>query len=466
MFHLEDLETAMTSRTPIASGLATIVSTASVVMGICLCPLPSHAQQEKAAFERWAAANAIPLVTLEPSRTTTDLRRVGAIIGSARIVALGEPTHGAHEPLVFRNRLFRYLVEELGFTAIAIESGLPESRHVHAFVETGVGDAKKIAHEHISYEWGDWQENVELIQWMRDYNANPVHRQKIRFYGFDLSLGGDVGATPRPAAFEAALSLLSRADSGSANRLRQALQPILRLPPKPPPSLTVGERDAAIVAVDELLSRLERNRPSLQAVTSAADYEWGHRSALVAQQVARMLRLLPPDLPPDRIPPSAWEMVDTRDASMADNVRWILSREGPRGRILVFAHNGHVKTAPFRGGVWNAFAKPPNSLGVHLRSFLKDSLVTIVTSSARNGVGVPNVPLDSTSLDASLARVGLPRFILDLRSAANDQAARAWLAQERPFRANFSMYFSVIPSSEFDAVVFVDTLTAAIKASP
>src|SRR5688500_3991761 len=104
----------MTLRTPIASGLATIVSTASVVMGICLCPLPSQAQQEKAAFERWAAANAIPLASLEPGTTTTDLRRVGAIIGSARIVALGEPTHGAHEPLAFRNRLFRYLVEELG----------------------------------------------------------------------------------------------------------------------------------------------------------------------------------------------------------------------------------------------------------------------------------------------------------------------------------------------------------------
>jgi hypothetical protein len=44
--------------------------------------------------------------------------------------------------------------------------------------------------------------------------------------------------------------------------------------------------------------------------------------------------------------------------------------------------------------------------------------------------------------------------------------ARAWLAQEHPFRANFTMYLSVIPSSAFDAVVFVDTLTAAIKASP
>jgi erythromycin esterase len=357
-------------------------------------------------------------------------------------------------------------VEELGFTAIAIESGLPESRHVQAFVESGVGDARQIAHEHISYEFGHWKENVELIQWMRDYNANPAHRQKIRFYGFDLSLGGDAGGTPRAAPFEAALALLTRADSASAARLRQALQPILRLPPNSSPSLTAAERDAAIVAVDELLNRLERNRPSLLATTSAADHEWGYRSALVAQQVARMLRMMPLELPPDVIPPSAWELVETRDASMADNVRWILEQEGPRGRVLVFAHNGHVMNSPFRGGVWNAFAKPPNSLGVHLRSSLKNSLVTIVTSSATNGPGLPSVPLDSTSLDAALARVGPPRFVIDLRAGRNNPMARAWLAQERPLRANFTMHMSVIPSSAFDVVVFVNTLTAAIKSSP
>ena len=266
----------------------------------------SRAQAGNAAFERWAMGHAIPLASVEPAMTKTDLRQLKSIIGSARVVAIGEPAHGAHEPLAFRNRLFRYLVEELGFTAIAIESGLPESRHVQAFIETGVGEAKQIAHEHVSLGFGDWQENVDLIQWMREYNADPAHRQKIRFYGFDLSLGGDVGATPRPAPFEAALSLLSRADSASATRLRLVLQPILRLPPNLLPSLTAAERDAGIVAVDELLSRLERNRPALHATTSAADYEWGYRSAVVAQQNARLLRLTPADISAG-VTPSAWE---------------------------------------------------------------------------------------------------------------------------------------------------------------
>ena len=52
----------------------------------------------------------------------SDLIPLHTIAGSARVVAIGEPTHGGHEPLAFRNRLVRYLVEHEGFTAVGIES--------------------------------------------------------------------------------------------------------------------------------------------------------------------------------------------------------------------------------------------------------------------------------------------------------------------------------------------------------
>ena len=47
--------------------------------------------------------------------------------GEAPPAALVQPIHGGEDILVFRNRLFRYLVEELGFTAIAIESVISTS---------------------------------------------------------------------------------------------------------------------------------------------------------------------------------------------------------------------------------------------------------------------------------------------------------------------------------------------------
>ena len=52
-----------------------------------------------------------------------DLAPFGAAIGSARIVALDEQTHGGHEEFVLKTRLLRYLHERLGFDVLVLESG-------------------------------------------------------------------------------------------------------------------------------------------------------------------------------------------------------------------------------------------------------------------------------------------------------------------------------------------------------
>src|SRR6186713_2519891 len=85
------------------------------------------------AFIEWARRHALPLHVVD-STDDGDLAGVADSIANARIVALGEPAHGAHEPLGFRNRLFRYLVTHHGFTAIALETGCTEARRIDDFV--------------------------------------------------------------------------------------------------------------------------------------------------------------------------------------------------------------------------------------------------------------------------------------------------------------------------------------------
>ena len=75
-----------------------------------------------------ATAHVVPMRGVEPRGDRADLAPLRAIVGDARVVAVGEPAHGVHEPLAFRNHLLEYLVEELRFTAIAVESAFPESR--------------------------------------------------------------------------------------------------------------------------------------------------------------------------------------------------------------------------------------------------------------------------------------------------------------------------------------------------
>src|SRR6185437_3964893 len=84
-----------------------------------------------AATARTVRSDSATGIPSESIAFSTDERGFGELsqwIGPAAIVAFGEGSHLAREPLEFRNALFRYLVEYKGFTSIAIESGLLESR--------------------------------------------------------------------------------------------------------------------------------------------------------------------------------------------------------------------------------------------------------------------------------------------------------------------------------------------------
>src|SRR5215469_18020236 len=62
-----------------------------------------------------------------------------ASIGDARLVLIGEASHGTHDFYRERSRITRRLVEEKGFNAVAVEGDWPDAYRVHRFV-TGQGD--------------------------------------------------------------------------------------------------------------------------------------------------------------------------------------------------------------------------------------------------------------------------------------------------------------------------------------
>jgi erythromycin esterase len=412
------------------------------------------------AFVLWAKSHAVPLRTVDVSGDDADLRPLQGMVGSARIVALGEAAHGAHEPLALRNRIFKFLVERMGFTAIAIESGITESQRVQEYVLGGDGAARQVVHDDLTWGFGEYEENVALVQWMHDYNADPAHSHKIRFYGVDLSAGEDAAFGRARITIDAALSYLARVDTASARGMRAAVEPYLeRFSSAGYPSLSSAERDRLSSAIDALAALLERKRAMFVASTTATDYEWALRNAQVARQLDTFFRVEPPPTTDGSVPPTLYKAMNVRDSAMAMNLEWVLQREGASGRVMLFAHDAHVADAVMTGPLWKSFARPATSMGVHLRQRLGHSLFVIATSSAHNAPGLPAAPLDATSIDAALAHLGMPLFLLDIRSAAQHPAAAAWLGQRRALRINFDSHVDVVADSAFDALMFVDTLT-------
>ena len=82
----------------------------------------------------WMRDHALPLVTAEAEQGFADLEPLRELIGDARIVAVGEATHGSREFFQLKHRLLEFLVSEMGFTVFGIEASWPESLAVDDYV--------------------------------------------------------------------------------------------------------------------------------------------------------------------------------------------------------------------------------------------------------------------------------------------------------------------------------------------
>ncbi len=412
-------------------------------------------------FVNWAQSRAVPLSDFATDGASTEAMR--DLVGSARVVALGEPAHGAHEPLAFRNQLLVHLVEKLGFTAIALETGLSEARRANDFVLGGPGDAREIARHGLTWGFGEYSENVQLLRWLRQYNAESPG-SKVRFYGIDLSGASDGNFTTARVALDDSLAYLDRIARDASRRERTDLEPFVSRFTRPKYlDLAPAEKSQLHDAIARLIAFFARERPRLIAASSADDFAWAQRSAVVAGQLEQLFRLWPADMPADSVSAEFQEAAAARDTAMADNVQWALGREGAAGRMLVYAHNAHVMNAKVRGGIWSVYQQPPVAMGQHLRAALGKDLAIIATLSARNDAGLPQATANRTSLEGALERVGAAPFLLDLRDARDVREVAPWLTGLQSMRANFTTQMLVSPQDAFDALVFVEPLTPAGK---
>jgi len=150
---------------------------------------------------------------------------------------------------------------------------------------------------------------------------------------------------------------------------------------------------------------------------------------------------------------------------MAENVQWALQNEGRQGRLILFAHNGHVMNAKDDGRRWANVREKPSMMGLHLRRVYGKDLYIIAMSSATASGGLPSKPIEEDSIDSALAGVGLPLMFLDLRMARQNKEALTWISTRRSLNANISAQSLITPSTAVDAFSFVNTLTPAIESS-
>lgn len=431
---------------------------------------PPRAATEEAVTDsvrRWLASNAIRLSTVEAESGFDDMQELKDVVGDARLVLLGEPTHGNREVYQLKHRMVEFFVEEMDFDVLAMETPMPESFDVHEYVATGMGDPEKaLAATHV-WPW-DTEEVAEALAWMRRYNAEPANTRKLKFYGFDMQ------SPERAANFT--LDYLDRVDSALAAAAREKLGH-LAIPFSDPEAVgyrpIVGRDSDARVqeALDVVLAAFDEKQEAWVAATSADGWA-------VARQHARVLGQW---VEANRDGARRYGVV--RDSSMAENIRWILEREGPDAKVVVWAHNSHLANAKAPAS-WGGYL----FAGHHLRRMFGDEVMIFGFLFNQGGfrakeVAVPSRgllsfevgPAPEGTLEVMLSNAGLRLAAVDLRCLPDQGPVAEWFSAPRATRHSGGGYdvdapdryfLEYVAPEAFDALVFVDSTTSMRPIEP
>ncbi|QHV98161.1 erythromycin esterase family protein [Spirosoma endbachense] len=131
---------------------------------------------------------AIPIQSIDPQSRSNDLAPLKRLIGRARIVALGENSHGSASIYQLKLRLVKHLVEQAGFTVFALEMPMLEADRINDYLLNGKGTRQEVA-KNLSYKSWQTKEMMAIIQWLFTYNKTA--RQKVEFRGFDRPILAD-----------------------------------------------------------------------------------------------------------------------------------------------------------------------------------------------------------------------------------------------------------------------------------
>lgn len=406
----------------------------------------------------WIAAHAIPLASAEAGHGFDDMAPLARLIGKARVVALGEATHGTREFFQLKHRMLEYLVAKQGFTVFAIEANQPECRAINDYVLHGTGDATAALDGVYFWTWNT-EEVLAMIEWMRAWNADPKHPHKVQFLGFDMQT-----ATVAHASVAAYLAKVTPEASASL------LPPIEVLANRAAPS-TVGklsgdERKRLTDALSAIARAFDTNRKTWLGKSSVAELDEMRHDLTILQQATEMYTA---------DTSNSMSGFGIRDRSMAANIQWILDHQPAGTRIVVWAHNGHIANRL----VGNAAIA---NMGAHLRKQLKAAYLNlgfVFSQGSFQAIGMQDGKmrkLDEFTLgdppeshaSVAFARTGKPLLVLDLRTLPGQGVVHDWFTAAHAVRDTGAVFSTEQNMTEahilpelYDAVIFVDRTTRA-----
>ena len=426
-----------------------------------------------------ATASAIVTAAQPVSGAGEDYNGLMDLIGDARFVLLGEATHGTHEFYAERARITQRLIVEKGFRALAVEADWPDAWRVNRYVRGhgGTGAASDVVdltaaqalqgfQRFPAWMWRN-DDVVQLVEWLRTYNAGQAAPDQAGFYGLDLySLYTSIGEV---------LRYLDEVDPDAAREARSRYACFDHYDEDSQAYGYAANFGASESCQSEVVAQLQQLRQ--RGIGSAlGDGACANDALFYAQQNALLVvnaEAYYRTMFKGRV--ASWNL---RDRHMADTLEalasHLISLNAAAAKIVVWAHNSHLGDARVtesqRMGEWNLGQLTRERYGNQTRLIGFSTYQGTVTAASRwDGPAeckrvLPALP---GSYEAILHQA-LPRnFVLPLtpdsrvaKALDERKLQRAIGVLYLPATERQSHYFFASLPQQFDAIIHMDTTSA------
>ena len=389
-------------------------------------------------------------------------------MGNARVVLLGEATHGTSEFYRLRALITRRLIER-GFDFVAVEADWPDAARIDDYVLGGPPRSSLAFTPFTRFPAWMWrnEEVLAFVEWLRAHNTREAPSgRRVGFHGLDLY--------SMFTSITAVLAYLDGVDPAAARLARDRYGSLMAWRDDPAAygrAVLLGQGDSAETAVVTMLRELLDRRLDYSQRDGARFFDAAQNARLV-KDAERYYRAMYH---------GAVESWNLRDTHMFETLQALLAFYGPRSRGVVWEHNSHVGNAT----ATELGARGELNVGQLCRSAFHDAAYIVGFATDHGTVAAAHDwdepvqrmqvrPALAGSYEALFHGTAVPAFALHLR-APRRQAVRAELSPERLERAigviyrpateRRSHYFSASLPHQFDELVWIDE-THAITPLP